>query len=320
MKSSALTEVENFNFTSDSFSPDPSVKKLYKVYNDGGHYIATRVIRSQLKVKGHSHEKSDIDYLFDNLYRNARVSGLKDRKMREYIKTGIVDLFPDCSDTDDYIEKKTERAKKNFWKRVKRFRRKAYLNKWNYFVTLTYDDKKHTAETFRKKIRRCLSNLHTRRGWRYMGVFEEAPETGRLHFHGIMYIPDGEMIGKVEKKSDYSTAQNKMQTRHENNFFVENFGRNDFEELNEMEMKSGQAIKYLLKYVGKTGERIVYSRGIKSEVIAEFPDSEIVTEMNDYGTKYILFDDSLDWERDIMRFTYRQLSFADILCNSLRSA
>ena len=37
-----------------------------------------------------------------------------------------------------------------------------------------------------------------------MGVFENAPETERLHFHALMYIPDGEMIGNIYEKKDYN--------------------------------------------------------------------------------------------------------------------
>ena len=99
-----------------------------------------------------------------------------------------------------------------------------------------------------------------------MGVFERAPETGRLHFHGLLYIPDGEFIGKLTEKTEYSTAKHKMVTIHENDFFQDRFGRNDFEELSEMEMKHGQTLNYLLKYIGKTDERIVYSRGIPTEI------------------------------------------------------
>lgn len=317
-----LIPVENNEFC-PFFDEEPQTsanKKWYKVYNDGGHYIASLVTRSRRKGKNNAVKREEIDYLFDNLYRNARFDDLKEKETTEYIKAGVAELFPDYPDLDGYIADKIERAKRNFWKRVKRLRRKANLNKWNYFVTFTYDDKKHSAESFRKKIRRCLSNLHTRRGWRYMGVFERAPETGRLHFHGIMYIPDGEMIGKITEIQDYSTAQGKIQTRHENNFFVENFGRNDFEELSKMSMKNGQAIKYLLKYVGKTGERFVYSRGVKSEIYAKLDENDVVTEMQDFGTKYVLFDDTFDWERDVMRFNYKQLSMIDLLCNSPQAA
>ena len=292
-----------------------SVETYYKIYNDGGHYIATRCYRSQIKPAERNRKREDIDIFFDSLYTAAMQDGLKGDEMTAYIKAGILLLFPDYPALDKYIADKIERKLHNLYARKKRFRRKANLNRWNYFVTFTYDDCKHDADSFRAKLRKCLSNLHTRRGWRYMGVFERAPETGRLHFHGLLYIPDGEHIGTITEKTDYSTAQGKMQTTHENDFFQKTFGRNDFEELNEMELKHGQTLNYLLKYIGKTGERIVYSRGIPTEIYRKLNDDEIVTEMDDFGTKYILFDDVISWERDIMHFKCKQLSMIDLICN-----
>lgn len=297
--------------------PQPPVETYYKIYNDGGHYIATRCYRSQMKPVPHKAKREDIDILFDSLYTAAMQDGLKGDEMTAYIKAGILLLFPDYSALDKYIADKIERKLHNLYARKKRFRRKANLNRWNYFVTFTYDDCKHDADSFRAKLRKCLSNLHTRRGWRYMGVFERAPETGRLHFHGLLYIPDGEHIGTITEKTDYSTAQGKMQTTHENDFFQKAFGRNDFEELNEMELKHGQTLNYLLKYIGKTGERIVYSRGIPTEIYRKLNDDEIVTEMQDFGTKYILFDNVISWERDIMHFKHKQI--LDLICNPPRT-
>ena len=298
--------------------PQPPVETYYKIYNDGGHYIATRCCRSQLKSVPHKTKREDIDILFDSLYTAAMQDGLKCDEMTAYIKAGILLLFPGYPALDKYIAEKIERKLHNLYARKKRFRRKANLNRWNYFVTFTYSDGNQDEYTFRKKLRKCLSNLHTRRGWRYMGVFERAPETGRLHFHGLLYIPDGQMIGNITEKTDYSTAQGKMQTTHENDFFQKTFGRNDFEELNEMELKHGQTLNYLLKYIGKTGERIVYSRGIPTEIYRKLNDDEIVTEMDDFGTKYILFDDVISWERDIMHFKYKQMSIIDLICNPSR--
>lgn len=77
-----------------------------------------------------------------------------------------------------------------------------------------------------------------------MGVFERAPETGRLHFHALLYVLDGEMIGTITEKQDYSTKQHKMQTTHENDFFAERFGRNDFAELSAGELQHGNTIGY----------------------------------------------------------------------------
>lgn len=299
--------------------PKPA-ETYYKIYNDGGHYIATRCYRSQLKPAPHKTQREEIDILFDSLYNTAMQDGVKADELAAYIKAGILLLFPDYPALDKYIADKIERKLHNLYARKKRFRRKANLNKWNYFVTFTYADDKHDEDTFRKKLRKCLSNLHTRRDWRYMGVFERAPETGRLHFHGLLYIPDGEMLGKITEKTDYSTAQGKMQTTHENDFFQKSFGRNDFEELNEMEMKHGQTLNYLLKYIGKTGERIVYSRGIPTEIYCKVNDNDIVTEMQDYCTKYILFDNVISWERDIMHFKRKQMTMIDLICNPPRVA
>ena len=85
-----------------------------------------------------------------------------------------------------------------------------------------------------------------------------------------------------------------------------------------MEMKHGQTLNYLLKYISKTGERIVYSRGIPTEIYRKLNDDEIVTEMDDFGTKYILWDNVISWERDIMNFKLRQVSMIDLIINPPR--
>lgn len=286
---------------------------VYKIYNDGGHYIATRFLSSPIKAKRRSKGKSAKDILFDSLYVAGSKAGLKGDRLFAYILDGLLREFPTAPDLESYVEKHIELMLRAIRARKKRFRRKAYLNNWTHFVTFTYDDKKHDADSFRKKLRKCLSNLHTRRGWLYMGVFEEAPDTHRLHFHGLFYIPDGEMIGAVEEMRDYSTAQHQMQTRHENSFFAEAFGRNDFEELSAMELHRGNTIDYILKYIGKTGEQIVYSRGISTDIAMRIEAHNIIVAMQDFVTKFILFDDTISWERDVKNFSYKQLSIDDYI-------
>lgn len=269
--------------------------------------------------------RSALDILFDSLYYTAFKQGLKDGKldksMTDFIREGILKLYPDFENLDEYIADKIKRKANNLLHRKKRFRRKANLNRWNYFVTFTYDDTKHTAETFKKKLRKCLSNLHTRRGWKYMGVFEQAPETGRLHFHGLIYVPVGEMLGSITEIQDYDTVNHRLQTRHENKFFADNFGINDFCEVSVDEMKNGKRIEYILKYIGKTNERICYSKGIPTEICRPVDGNDIITEMYDFVDKYILFDDVIDWERDVMRYRYnKQMSIIDLLCNPPLSA
>ena len=89
--------------------PDmPDAKKWYKIYNDGGHYIASLVTRSQKKGKRGARKHAEVDALFDNLYRNARFDGLKEKEATEYIKAGIAELFPDYPALYEYIADKAE--------------------------------------------------------------------------------------------------------------------------------------------------------------------------------------------------------------------
>ena len=219
--------------------------------------------------------------------------------MADFIQAGLEKLYPASSTLRKYILEKMDKKQRNLWKRIKRFRRKANMYRWNYFVTFTYDPRKHTAESFRKKLRKCLSNLHTRRGWKYMGVFEEGGENGTLHFHALLYVPENEMIGRIVERNEYSLKRRKRYTRYGNTFFDENFGMSDFQELNPILLKRGGTIKYLIKYIVKTGEKIVYSRGIPAEICKEIADSDIAGTFLDFVTKYVLFDDVIDWERDI---------------------
>jgi hypothetical protein len=169
-----------------------------------------------------------MDIAFDSLYFKAGREGLKDEEMADYIQAGLEKLYPATSTLRKYILEKIDKKQRNMWKRIKRFKRKAKMNRWNYFVTFTYDPKKHTAESFNKKLRKCLSNLHTRRGWKYMGVFEEGFEHGTLHFHALLYVPEDEMIGELVAKREYSTKRGEMRSRYGNTFFDEYFGMSDF--------------------------------------------------------------------------------------------
>ena len=307
-------------FKEDSFIKGvlPVLRARFPQHGVDENVIRDLIRRKRLRLKPEKKatKKAGLDIAFDSLYEHALRTGLKGAEITESVKNGLLKLFADIPDLDNYIANKLEKKMRALYSRKKRFRRKAALNRWNYFVTFTYDDKKHTPESFRKKLRKCLSNLHTRRGWRYMGVFENAPDTGRLHFHGLLYVPYGQMVGAITERQDYSTAQGKMQITYSNNFFADSFGRNDFEELSEMELKRGNTLNYLLKYIGKTGERIVYSRGIPTEICKKISVKEIVGKMKDFVTKFVLFDDTIDWERDILHYThYKQMTIIDLLCN-----
>ena len=273
-------------------------RHYYKIYHDGSHYVGTRVIKAYGKRPPKKPVQTARDIAFDSLYLQGKRQGLKDNEMVDYIEAGLRKLYPADFTLRKYIIEKIEKKQRNLWKRIKRFRRKANMNEWNYFVTFTYDPKKQTAESFRKKLRKCLSNLHTRRGWKYMGVFEEGGENGTLHFHALMYIPKNEMVGRLIEKNEYSVKRRKRHTRYGNTFFDESFGMSDFRKLNPILLKRGGTVRYLVKYIVKTGDKIVYSRGIPSEICKEVGDEEIVAEFFDFVQKYVFYDDVLDSYRE----------------------
>ena len=271
----------------------------YKIYHDGDHPVATRIVRSKGKRPPKKPANTAFDIAFDSLYFQAKRKGLKDEEMVDYIQAGLTKLYPASSTLRKYILEKIDKKQRNLWKRIKRFKRKVNMNRWNYFVTFTCDPKKHTEESFRKKLRKCLSNLHTRRGWKYMGVFEYGEANGAIHFHALIYVPNGEMIGDIVAVSEYSKKRSERYTRYGNTFFDDAFGKSDFQEVNPVLLKRGGTSRYLVKYITKTGEKIVYSRGIPAEICKELSDNDVVGTYLDFVTKYVLWDDVLDWERDI---------------------
>ena len=282
-------------------------EQFVKVYNDGGHYVAMPLFQKNENVSYHKKDKAELDNFFENAFLVGLKNNLKGKALSDFLIDAIIDKYSlDLEYVAEYVAVNFKRKLHNLHKRFKLFKRKANLNKWNTFVTITYDDKKHTAETFRQKLRKTLANFHTRRGWKYMGVFEYAPETKRLHFHALMYIPENEMVGTIEKISDYSTAQHKMQTTYQNTFFLEKFGRNDFENITDADIKNGKALDYIIKYIAKTDERILYSRGIPSELIKKIDYKDVACLMFDFVQKFILFDDVIDYERDVLKMPLRK--------------
>jgi hypothetical protein len=131
-----------------------------------------------------------------------------------------------------------------------------------------------------------------------MGVWERSPEKQRLHFHGLFNIPDGAMVGELVSKTDYSTAQHQMQTISQNTYFEERFGRNDFKQLDERLLT--ESLSYLLKYIEKTDERIVYSKGLAQYFISDIMDEDVITTMGVEDNKLLLADDFRCWDEGVL--------------------
>ena len=258
-----------------------------KIYFDGSHYIGIPpTIQTWKKKKFKNTKATDkIKEKFEELYKEN--GNLRNKERKKIIATELEKELKDTELTIDYVNKQFERKRKNDIERKKRLYRKVYLQEWNYFCTFTYDDKKLTETEFREKLTNCLRHLATRNKCKYIGVWERSPTNNRLHFHSLIYAPS--MIGTFETKTDYSTTNHQMQTANQNTYFLERFGRNDFKPIDKNELN--QAVRYLTKYMEKTGERIVYSKGLGTYFVSDIIEIDIVCTIGKEDRKILLFDD-----------------------------
>ena len=281
--------------------------EIMKVIHDGQHFVATP-LQKDPETSRVRHQKDGTDLAFEAAYfaamrTNPSWEGLKREvrhaKLIPWISDYMVNRLGDVFGLDlNWIADQIIRFEHNKYLREKRFRNKAFLNEWNFFVTFTYDEKKMDADTFRTSLRKCLSNLHSRRGWKYMGVFELGEEGDRLHFHALVYIPEGQMPGVLHTVRRYSTKRRQWEETLENTFFADRFGINEFDPIRNRKGIKG-AVDYIIKYLFKSGERAIYSRAIPTELVTMVQDEQIAVKLFDFVGKFVLFDDAFVlWSED----------------------
>ncbi len=263
-----------------------------KVYYDGSHYIAIPQENFKRKQFNRKRSKTTTTTIVDQTKQKfetayAESQSLPKRERKKYIAEKMRSEFSTTEQAIDYIEQNIERKKNNLAKRRVRLWRKIYLQEWNYFVTFTYDSQKHTEETFKAKLRNTLKHLVSRKEWKYIGVWERSPDKQRLHFHGLFSIP--QMIGTLEQVNDYSTKSHRKQITYQNTHFLKYFGRNDFKEISAIEIP--QAVRYLLKYIEKSGEKLVYGGDLPTYLVSDILDEDIVCPIGIEDKKALLFDD-----------------------------
>ena len=262
-----------------------------KVYYDGSHWIAIPHTERPLKRKRRK-PKTDKDETVEQFEKafNKTAKGKKAKKKEKLLKE-FAPLFKTETEATEFVETQFERLNRNRIERYKRLKRKAYLQQWHYFCTFTYDSAKQTEETFRKQLMNCLYHLASRKGWRYIGAWERGNKTERLHFHALLYVPPNSMVGQLEKHNDFNFKTHNRQITNQNTFFNERFGRSDFNAIaHQSEVED--SVYYMLKYITKNDERVVYSKGLKSYIVADILDEDIVcpygNEEHEY--KFVLAD------------------------------
>lgn len=227
--------------------------------------------------------------LFEELYMKYIDLKKNDRKQK------IIEDMKPYFDNEDlakmFVDTHFEKKLRNLICRRVRMTRKANLANFNYFCTFTYDSTKHDEISFKKKLQGCFKMMCHRKGWKYMGVWERAPKTNRLHFHGLFSIPKNSIPDTLNIVKDYDSHSHKMQTSIQSSYFNERFGRSDFKEIDEQERRLGNALAYLMKYIEKTGEKIVYSKNLPQYFISDILDTDIVCPIGQEDKKLLLFDD-----------------------------
>lgn len=225
--------------------------------------------------------------VFNTLYQESTNYKKNERKpkiiraMRQYFKTD--------KECQDFVAANIERVERNLICRKVRLSRKVNLNPFNYFVTFTYDNKLHTEESFYKKLKAFFRNMCHRYNWEYIGVWERASITKRLHFHGLFIIPDGTIPGSLSEHKDYNTNLHKMQTIIQSDKITEKFGRNDFRQLNP-EYTSNMALAYIMKYLEKTETELVSSRNLSQYIVSDILDDDILCQYGEDENKFVLYD------------------------------
>ena len=269
-----------------------------KIKNKNGRYLGRDLHESESRRRT-VHASGPLtkveNELFTLAYREGKAQDLSGNDLVSFLSNLLIHddrfgMIAHCALDLDELGSQIERCEKNVFNRISRFENICYLNKYNYFVTLTYDsDKINDEAVFRRKIRKTLSNMAFRFGWLYKGVFERGEEGNRLHVHLLLRAEEGGMPGELVTRAQYSTKRRRMEFVTANTFF-DKFGRNEFRAIDSTESGYGRTIRYLAKYIGKSGERLFGSKNLTHELVREVDtEKEVMYVEQSFGTVYVLF-------------------------------
>ena len=133
------------------------------------------------------------------------------------------------------------------------------------------------------------------------------------------------------EKEDYNFNTHRRQVTIQNTYFNERFGRCDMEPLRDR-TEMGSAMAYIMKYIEKSGEKIVYSRGLPQYFISDILDDDVVCPIGMEDQKLLLFDNFSCFEdgvyigevspeviNQMKKANYRGLSCQHSFTNQLRA-
>ena len=190
----------------------------------------------------------------------------------------ISKVFSNEEHAKSFVDEQWKRKRRNLYVRRQRFEYKAYNQNYEYFFTITYDDKMHDEQSFEKSLKQAFSNLHKRYGCLFQGVWERGKENDRLHFHGLIYDPNKKITSELEQVSDYNPKTGKMKTYLQSKYFFDKFGRNEFSEI--IPQMYDSAIRYITKYLSKQGVKPYYSKGLYRFIESDIDGNDVLCRMD----------------------------------------
>jgi len=127
-------------------------------------------------------------------------------------------------------------------------------NDWNYFITITLDDKKIDSKNHNyviKKLRKDFAHIRERydKEFRYLLVPELSPKNNRLHFHGLVKF--GKSLEELKKDAEvkYLGVNKKFKNRYYR--YERFFKRYGASRLDEIVRDSPAIVYYIAAYLGK---------------------------------------------------------------------
>ena len=215
--------------------------------------------------------------------KKAQMQGLRKKEIAESVQDEFLNEYGEILTTDDYKTLMKKEINRRHQK-LKRYRRKVEWFTPNWFVTFTYDSSKCDETTFENKLLHAISNFACRRGWRAIGAAERGKETDRLHYHFMMYIPEGEMVGELFGDYHWDEKRKKRDYFTNNTYFHDRFGDADFKAVTVDDKINGNISNYLVKYITKNDGHIYYSRGLDTEKEIEVDlESDVFLTYVEYG-------------------------------------
>lgn len=146
--------------------------------------------------------------------------------------------------------------------RVRAFRRCVEYglnNDWQYFITITLDDKKVDSKNYDYVLRRLLKDFENVRRYydkdfKYLLVPELSPKNNRLHFHGLVKF--GKSLEELKKDGEIKYLGRNKKFKNRFYRYERFFKRYGASRLDEIVRDSPAIVYYIAAYLGKSNRKI----------------------------------------------------------------